>query len=141
MKKPTIFLAFIMLFNIITVGCGPELIIGPVINFFLVWKNGEAHKCYRHDTDTIYRTVKRSLKEMNIPIIEDEGKDDDGYYLIAGENNKFKIKVREVEKDISRLSVRINFMGDKPYAELFYDKVDEELSTIDFGPNGKPVKK
>ena len=138
MKKLVLSLTFLTLF---VTGCGPELIIGPAINFFLVWKDGEAHKCYRHNSDTVYRAAKRSLREMNIPIIEDDNNDDLDYYFIAGENNRFKISVDHIEPQISRLSVRIDFMGDKQYAELFYKKVDEELSTIQYDPDGRPRQK
>jgi hypothetical protein len=136
MKK----LVLSMIFLIFFAGCGPELL-APAINFFLVWKNGEAHKCYRHNADTVYFAAKRSLRELDIPLVEDEQDEEPGYYFIAGENDRFKISVDVIEPRISRLSVRINFLGDKEYAELFYRKVDKELSTIEYDENGRPKDK
>ncbi|MHA2043226.1 MAG: DUF3568 family protein [Candidatus Thorarchaeota archaeon] len=130
-----------MIFLLFLSGCGPELIVGPAINFFLVWKNGEAHKCYRHSSETVYFAAKRSLREMDIPIIEDEQDEDPGFYFIAGKNDQFKVTIDEIEPLISRLSVRINFLGDTEYTELFYLKVDEELSTIEYDENGRPKDK
>ena len=138
MKKLALIFAM-MLFCIMNIGCGPELLIGPAVNFFLVWKNGEAIKYYRYDSGTVYRAAKRSALEMGLPIITDDDEADNNYYFTAGENNRFKIKVIPVESNVCKLNVRINFMGDKDYAEAFYDRVDQELSVIQFGPNGKPT--
>lgn len=138
MKKLVLSLIF---FSLFMTGCGPEVLIGPAINFFLVWKEGEAHKCYRHDSATVYRAAKRALREMDISIVEDEDNAGPNYYFIAGENDRFKVSIDRIEDKISRLSVRINFMGDKQYAELFYQKVDEELDTIQFDPDGRPRRK
>lgn len=137
MKKLTIFLSFVLLLNII--GCGPELLIGPAINFYLAWKDGEAHKHYNYDAGIVYRAAKRSMLELGIPIDQDDGKNSLNYYFTAGGNNRFKVKITHVEPTISKLSVRIDFMGDKSYAELFYKKVDRELSVIKYGPDGRPV--
>ena len=126
-------------FNIGLIGCGPELIIGPAINFYLAWKDGEAHKHYHYDSGIVYRAAKRSMLELGIPITQDDGKNDSNYYFTAGENNRFKVTITHIETNISRLSVRINFMGDKSYAELFYDKMDNQLSVITYDPEGKPV--
>lgn len=123
-------------------GCDP--IVSPIIGIgatgVIKWVEGEAHRYYGYDSPTVYRAVKRAAARMEIPIIEDTPNENNNYYLIVGENNKFKIKVESVEPNISVLKVRIDFMGDKPYAELFYQYVDEELGVIEFGPDGKPMR-
>jgi len=136
MKKLFLFIGFLTL--IIMTGCQVLPIMSPAINFFLSWQDGEAHKYYRNHGSTIYRAVKHALNEMDLEITEDKQVGNEGYYLVAGENDRFKITIRFVEPRISELKVRINFMGDKDYAELFYSKVDEELDKIRFDPDGRP---
>jgi len=136
--KKNIFFAFLTIF--FSVGCtGPGLFVSPIINGIIAWKEGEAHKYYGHNTDTILRATKHALTKMNLPISKEETKSS-GYYLVAGNNNRFKIKIHKVENEITKLSIRINFMGDKPYAELFYKNVDKEINVIKFDKNGNPVK-
>ena len=142
MKK---FLLFVVLvFALITggVGCDMGILspIGPAINFFLAWKDGEATKYYHFNSDIVYRATKRSLIEMGLPITRDDPVNNGSYYVIAGNNNQFKIKITPYEADIAKLSCRIDFMGDKPYAELLYAKVDEELNVIDFDQQGNPKR-
>lgn len=140
MKKLLLILAFLGFFTVS--GCGPIDPIGPIISGVVMWVEGEAHKYYANDAATIYRAVKRACDELNYEISRDDPPNADGdYYLVAGNNDRFKIKIQNVEADIAKLSVRVNFMGDKPYAELLYKKVDDQISTIEFGPNGEPVRK
>ena len=98
MKKLVRLIIFSFLFTGL-VGCtGPELLIAPLVNGIIAWKEGEAHKYYANDTHALYRATKRSLLEMNIPIIKDDGIDEDGnYYIKAGANDKFKINIIKVE--------------------------------------------
>lgn len=134
MKKFGILFLFLCFFS----GCGVnpiEIIVDGVIR----WVEGEAHKYYNVDTPTLYRAVKRACHDLDYEIKKDKPSGSE-FYLIAGNNDRFKIKIKRIEENISRLSVRVNFMGDKPYAELLYKKVDEELSTIEFD-NGHPVRR
>lgn len=136
MKK----LFFILIFTLALIpGCiGPELILGPIVNGLIVWIDGEAHKYYGYDSDVIYRAVTRALYEMNFPIKQDDPPENGDFYLISGENNILKIKILNVDVNVSKLSVRVDFMGNKPYAELFYKKVNQQLHIIKF-KDGKPV--
>jgi hypothetical protein len=52
---------------------------------------------------------------------------------------KVKISLAEDDRSITKLSIRVNTLGDKPYTEMFYKTVDENLNIIDFD-QGKPVK-
>jgi len=109
-------------------------------NFYLQWKEGEAKKCYPFSDDIVYRAVKRSVKEMGFNISKDEIDKKGVRSLVAGDKDKLKIKIEPLKKNVARLKVRINCMGDKPYAELLYKKVDEGLNFIKFDAQGKPVQ-
>lgn len=113
-------------------GCGlPFNPISPIISFYLTWKEGEARKHYRYDHKTVYKAVKRSLSSLEYAITTDE-ENESGYYIVADSNDRFKITVEKVEPEITLLKIRVNFMGDKPYAELIYKEVDNQLNVIDY---------
>lgn len=143
MRKLVLILCLFSFFSI--QGCGGIDPITPIVSGILMWVEGEAHKYYHNDSGTVYRAVKRACHELDYDISTntppDSSEGEQSYYLVAGGEDRFKINIRQVEGNITKLSVRVNFMGDKPYAELLYKKVDEQLNTIEFGPDGVPVRK
>lgn len=117
-------------------GCGLEFLATPIITGVLVWVQGEATKYYDYNTDVIYRASKHALNKLELEITEDQPTKQ-GYFIQA---DKFSVSIEKVKPNITRLQVRVNIMGDKPYAELFYKEVDSEISSIYFDNNGKPVR-
>lgn len=120
-------------------GCGAEILIAPIVSGVVAWSEGEATKYYDADSELLYFAVKRVCKELDYPVTRDDKPKKGKYYLIAGENNRFKISIAPVQPDISYVKIRIDFMGDKPYAELFYKHLDEQIKIINFDPEGNPV--
>jgi hypothetical protein len=123
--------------------------ISAVVYGVVAWKEGEAQKYYPYSTDIVQRATHIALKDMGLSDEVEKTEADsppkrrwgsrrqkvevkESLDIKAGGKNKFKIKVEEVDKNITRLSVRVNFMGDKPYAELFYKKVDDNIGVIVF---------
>ena len=137
MKK---LLLFVFLCLPIFAGCAATMLISPIVTGIIMWKDGEAHKYYNEESNTLYRATKISLKELDHPILKDEATRDGGRYIVAGEGDKFKITIRQVKPHITDVKIRINFMGDKPYAELIYHQIDSNTNTIDFDDQGKPTK-
>lgn len=115
-------------------------IASPIVTGVVMWYEGEAHKYYYEEPSTLYRSTKLALKELGHPILKDEKQRNGDYYILAGDGDKFKITIRNVKSHISEVKMRINFMGDKPYAELIYKHIDNNLNTIDFDPQGRPTK-
>lgn len=105
-----------------------------------MWKEGEAQKYYNEQPKTIYRATKMALKDLNLTLNSDKVYQN-GHLLMAGDQDKFKIFVREVKPNITEVKIRVNFMGDKPYAELLYKSIDVNSNTIEFNVEGKPVSK
>lgn len=138
MKKLLILLC---LFNIFLAGCAAApFVLTPVVTGVVMWSEGEAHKYYNEEVGTIYRSTKKSLRELDLKITEEKATGNGGYYLVAGDKDRFTINIRQVKPHISEVSIRINFMGDKPYAELVYTQIDLNTNTIEFDDEGRPAK-
>lgn len=122
------------------IGCSAAVLISPAVTGVLYWVNGEAHQYYEQDKYTIYKTTKKVLTELNIPITKDK-EESNGYSINAGQKNKFTIRIKTADNSqITKLSIRINTLGDKEYAELIYKKVNENLNIIIFDKQGNPTK-
>lgn len=135
MKKLLIF------FTLLISGCAvTPFIASPIVTGVVMWYDGEAHKYYNEEARTLYRATKIALKELDHPIKKDEPYKDGGFYLVAGDRDRFRIIIRQVKPHITEVKVRINFMGDKPYAELLYSQIDLNTNSIEFDSEGKPTK-
>ncbi len=122
-------------------GCGPgAMLIGPAVTGVIYWMNGEAHKYYEESPQVIYRSTKHALNELNLPITKDEPQDNT-FYILAGDKDRFSINIVASEANMSKMSIRINFLGDKDLAELIYKKVDQQLNSIHFDDQGNPTRK
>jgi hypothetical protein len=154
----------VLIFFLLSVaGCAATALVAPVAggisvayDLYVKWKDGEATKYYHYNTAVVHRALSMALHDLGIPVSSDSAGIDQkpeaprrffhkkqgttkGFRILAGNNNKFKVKIEPVETDISRLKVRIDFWGDKPYVEALYQKVDEYLNVVTFGPDGKPT--
>lgn len=112
-------------------GCELFNPIGPIIQIGVMWMEGEAHKYYNTDQDTIHIAVKEVLQDLEFPIVR-ETNEGDYYYIVADAGDRFKIKIREVRHNVTKLSIRVNTMGDRPYAEMIYRHVDRQSGVKDF---------
>ncbi len=137
MKKLAYILFLVTIFPF--VGCEAVPFVGPIVTGVVMWVEGEAHKYYNNDTDVLYRATKRSLRELNIPITKDRPGNNGNYHIVAGDEDRFSINIRRAKQGISEVKIRVNFMGDKPYAEMIYSRIDTSLDRIDFD-NGIPSR-
>lgn len=132
MMRNLVKIIFLLLFSVTTIGCAVVPFIGVATSAYIAWSEGEAHVYYATEGKVAYNAVKRALDDLNYPITKDEDKGDGNYYLVADTNDRFKITIEQVEPYVTQVSIRINVMGDKPYAEMIYKKVETELDVIDY---------
>ena len=138
----------ISLFFLIFTGCEAALLISPIVNGVIMWKEGEAHKYYNEEVITLYRATKTSLKEMDFTINKDVLDENGNYHINAIEENllssngkgNFKITIQKVKLNTAEIKIRVDFMGNKEYAELLYKNIDNNTNTIQFNDQGKPTK-
>jgi hypothetical protein len=131
-------LALVILFilQITMLGCKGLNPIEPLIQIGIMWKHGEASKYYATDQETIIKATKAVLTKFTLPILE-EKRNGDTYYIRAGDDDRFKIKIESVKSNITKLSIRVNIMGDKPFAELIYRHVDQQSGVRQFATNAE----
>lgn len=134
MKK--MFFSYFFLIFFLFSGCDFVPFVGPVVSGVIAWKDGEAHKFYHEEISTLYASVKVALRELNYDITSDQIQKNGDYYLLAGQKDEFKIYIRKVEPRITEVRIRVNFMGNKPYAELIYQHIDKNLNVVEFDRNG-----
>ena len=132
MKKLLPFLALLLF----TTGCatifttGATIIstaggaVGIAVSGVIDWEQGEAHKYYSFNNDIMYKATKRALNDLGLPIKQDQQLGSEHIILAMAGHKIFTIKVSTVTPEISTVSVRVGFMGDKSYAKLIYDNVD-----------------
>lgn len=112
-------------------GCEIFNPIGPIISIGLSWLDGEASKYYHCEQTVINLAVHNVLSELQFPIRE-EWVDGDTIHIKADGVDRFHIKIEHIKDQITNLRIRVNIMGDKPYAELVFRNVDRQPGVKDF---------
>ena len=135
MKK--LLLCFIVLFPLV-LGCAAAVplagVSGGAVNLAIFWCNNEGRKYYEYDAETIHRAAKQALEKMGQPITSDTTKE-----IKAGAKDRLKIKIEERQPRITKLSCRVNTLGDKEMGELFFRYVDDQLNVVQFDSPAKNI--
>jgi hypothetical protein len=135
MKKIVCLVLFLSLF---ISGCGTGIgtFVSPIVSGaaggYIYWKGGEAIKYYDYDSKIINKSACRAFKQMGLPVTKQQKKGENGFYIIAGDKDRFKVQVTPAQDNITRVTVRVNFLGDKPYVELFYKYLDDQINVVDY---------
>jgi len=136
MKK----LVFFLFLSYFFFGCiSVPSIINPIIPGIIMWKDNEGCKFYNEESLVMYRATKRTLQELDYKIITDKN-NKDNYYIVVENHDKIKIHINKIKSQVTEIKIRINFMGNKKYAELIYNKIDSNINTINFNDQGIPTK-
>lgn len=100
--------------------------IGPILSIGIMWMEGEATKYYNSDQKTMVAAMHETLRELNIPLKNESDKKNTHYINAGDKADRFSIKIYEVRKDVTKVCIRVDTMGDKPYAELIYRHLDQK---------------
>lgn len=126
-----LFAAIAITISFFTLGCSFLSPIGPIMQLGIMWYEGEAQKYYATPQEKIHYAVKDVLAEFKFPI-KQESVSGETIYIKAGDDDRFKIKITSVRENVTKLSIRVNIMGDKPYAEMIYRHVDKRQGVEQF---------
>lgn len=116
---------------VLVLGCQYLAPIGPIMQLGVMWMNGEAHKYYNTDQETIAVAMREVLKKLDLPIVSEE-EDGEILHIRAGDKDRFKIKLNAVRERTTKVSIRVNTMGDKEYAEMIYRHLDSKAGVVQF---------
>lgn len=97
--------------------------ISPIVQGVIFWKNGEAKVYYNESCDSVYNKLLLVLEKLKIKV-ENHQNTKYGHYIKAGNKSKFTIRIIKKEDEITQLKIRVNFWGDKEYAELIFRKLN-----------------
>ena len=128
MKNLFIFLFLLCLFLL---GCASFDPISPLIQIGVYWMEGEAHKYYHTEQSVLLPALRATLIELDLSIFKEEQKGDTTY-IKAGDDDRFKIKVHAVRAETTKVSIRVNTFGDKPYTEMIYRHLDAQPGVEQF---------
>ncbi len=124
----------VMGFLCVLIGCAsvtPLAVVPSGVNAILFWKDGTARKFYTGDKESVKSALKSTLAELS------HGLTENGDNIVSkSDNHKFKWNVKQYDKNITCITCRIDFFGDKDYTELVYSKLDATLGL----KTGKVVK-
>lgn len=135
MKKLLLALLLLTLTGCGTIGIG-TLVTGTLsaaASGVVYWINGEAVKYYDCDAETINQAAQQAFKQMELPVKNDTAKKQ-GFNIVAGDKDRFTVNIVQVQNNITKVKVRVNFLGDKNYVYLFYQHLDDQINVIEF-PN------
>jgi hypothetical protein len=113
--------------TVISTGAVVMPFVNPVVQGTITWQNGEAKRYYTYDRKIMHSACVNTLKKMNMPITSNSDT-----LIKAGNKDHFKIALEESPKNITRITVRMNFWGDKQYAWLFFHNLEDQISVIQF---------
>jgi len=102
-------------------------ILGTSYQGYTVWEGNESIRYYAYDLDTTYQAVKRSCKQLELETVIQNPASEHGYSLETKGNHLMQIHVLPVETNLTKIVITITLFGDKPYVELFYKTVDDNI--------------
>lgn len=112
-------------------GCSYLIPIGPIVQLGVYWMNREAQKYYNVDQEKMYVAVRNVLNELEFPITEVD-QEDEIWVIKADADDRFRIKLNPVRHNITKVTILVNTLGDKPYAEMIYRHIDSQEGVIQF---------
>lgn len=113
------------------IGCDYISPIGPIISIGIFWMNREAHKYYDTPAEDMYPAVRQALNELEM-VVDEDYMNDNTRVIVIDENDSFRIKIIPVRHNITEIVILVNTLGDKPYAELIYRHIDDQLGVDQF---------
>jgi len=93
--------------------------------------NREGQKYYNTDQETIYNATRTALNDLEFPITEVD-QEDEIWVIKADADDRFRIKLNPVRHNVTKVSILVNTLGDKPYAEMIFRHIDSQEAVIQF---------
>lgn len=112
-------------------GCSMLIPISPIIQLGVFWMDREAQKYYNTDQEALYVAIRNALNELEFPITEVD-QEDEIWVIMADTDDRFRIKLNPVRHNVTKVSILVNTLGDKPYAEMIYRHIDSQEGIVQF---------
>ena len=104
-------------------------IVGTVYDGYVGWKGHQAVKYYAEDIATMRKAVLQSSRQLNLKTVY-KSSDEKGYSLELRCREPLQIEILPFEKKVTKVMIRINLLGDKQFADFYYQMIDANLAKI-----------
>ncbi|MGA2526204.1 MAG: DUF3568 family protein [Smithellaceae bacterium] len=133
MLKNIIWCAYLFCAVNIIWGCGILPFIPAVgttvFDGFVGWKGRQAVKYYAEDIATMRRAVMQSSRQVHLKIVH-KSTEENGYSLELECKEPLQIDILPFEKKITKVMIKISLLGDKQFADFFYQMIDANVAKI-----------
>ena len=102
-------------------------VVGTFYDGYVGWKGHQAVKYYAEDIGTIHRAVMQSSRQLNLKIVR-KSADRKGHSLELKCKEPLQIEILPFEKKVTKVMIKINMLGDKKFADFFYQRIDANLA-------------
>ena len=100
----------------------------------VAYMGGDLDTDVSEDIDTLYAASRKALDDLGLNIIEGKGgKDALSATIVArdAEDKKVQIKLKSISDEMTELSIRVAVFGDETKSQLIYNKILENLETVE----------
>ncbi|HVO65543.1 MAG TPA: DUF3568 family protein [Syntrophales bacterium] len=132
MGKMRIVTASVFIFTILFTGCAATPLspffpyIGASYQGFTIWEARQSTRYYASDLDTTYQAVKRSCEQLKLETVQNPEYENDRSLKTEG-NHPMRITVLPAETNLTKVIIKIELLGDKPYVEFFFKTVEDNI--------------
>jgi ribose 1,5-bisphosphokinase PhnN len=130
-RKHTTFLLRLLLMALICVsvsGCAAVIIGGAAGAGAFAYTKGDREVVLDSSIDAVYDTAGQTLEALDINVVDSE-KDALTARLTGrgAENKKITIKLKRIEENLTKMSVRVGIVGNKNMACVICDEITKNL--------------
>ncbi|MGD0022226.1 MAG: DUF3568 family protein [Smithellaceae bacterium] len=104
-------------------------VVGTVYDGYVGWKGHQATKYYAEDIGTIRRAVVKSSQQLHLKIVRKPA-DTKGHSLELKCKEPLQIEILPFEKRVTKVMIKINLLGDKQFADFFYQRIDANIAKV-----------
>ena len=115
----------------LTAGCAPLVGIGAVAGTSAstyLYINGGLQSDYKHPYDVVWAACEKTLAEMRALSVQPYKEIGQGHISAVINDEKVRFDVKYKEKNVTTVTVRVGFFGNKTASQMLHDKIGDNIS-------------
>ena len=125
-------LSLLVALSILASGCAAALIgVAAAGGATYVYVRGETRTRYSHDLPTVFNAAVAVLEQdLKVPITSRAYDATVGHiHARRADDNEIKVGLKLEGGNVTRIAVRVGIVGDRPWNEIFLDKLTTRLAS------------